>query len=162
MKQKNTILLLVLLCFTLTSFAQSGKKRKAVFAELGGAAFMGSVNYDFRFKPQDSGAGMRAGIGFVPDVLVFPLEINGVAGKRRLSFEYGVGTSAAFFYVKHPGNQTFNFGSERLGFIFHGKAGLRLKPVNRGFFFSFNWTPIMNTDEIRWLWFGIGLGYSWR
>ncbi|WP_167616953.1 hypothetical protein [Maribellus sediminis] len=162
MIKKLTFSTLVLLCFFSISFAQETSKRQAIYVELGGAAFMGSVNYDFRFKPGNDGLGARFGLGYVPDVLIVPMELNGLVGKNRVAFEYGVGISAAYFTEKHnSGNQTFRDDDSRFGIIFHGKAGIRITPANNGLFFNFNCTPLINTEETR-LWFGLGLGYSWH
>lgn len=162
MIKKLTLSTLVLLFLFSISFAQETTKRQAVYAELGGAAVLGSINYDFRFKPGNEGLGARIGFGYVPDVLVFPLEMNGLIGKHKVAFEYGAGISVAYFTENHnTGNQTFRDGDSRLGFIYHGKAGIRITPANSGFFFNFNCTPQINTEDTR-LWFGMGLGYSWH
>lgn len=162
MIKKLTFLTLALLCLFSMSFAQETSKRQAVYAELGGAAVIGSVNYDFRFKPGNDGLGARVGLGYVPDVLVLPLELNGLVGKNKIAFEYGAGISVAYFTENHnTGNQTFRSGDSRIGFIYHGKAGIRITPANNGLFFNFNCTPLINTEESR-LWFGLGLGYSWQ
>ncbi len=162
MIKKLTLSTLVLLCLFTISFAQETTKRQAVYTELGGAAVLGSVNYDFRFKPGNDGLGARVGFGYVPDVLVLPLELNGLIGKNKVAFEYGAGISVAWFTdEQNTGNQTFRSDDSRLGFIYHGKVGIRLTPLDNGFFFNFNCTPLINTEETR-LWFGIGLGYSWH
>lgn len=157
-----TSLTLAMFCLCTIALSQQTRKRQAVYAEIGGAAVLGSVNYDFRFKPGNDGLGARIGFGYVPDVLVFPLELNGLIGKNKVAFEYGAGISTAYFTQNHnSGNQTFRNENSRLGVIFHGKAGIRITPANNGFFFNFNCTPQMNTLDTR-LWFGMGLGYSWH
>ncbi|HYQ57421.1 MAG TPA: hypothetical protein VEP89_08730 [Draconibacterium sp.] len=162
MTNKLTLTTLALFCLFSIALAQETSKRRAVYAELGGAAVVGSVNYDFRFKPGNDGPGARVGFGYVPDVLVLPLELNGLVGKNKIAFEYGAGISVAYFTAEHNiGNQTFRSDDSRLGFIYHGKAGLRIAPTNNGLFFNFNCTPLINTEETR-LWFGLGLGYSWH
>ena len=162
MIKKLTSLTLAMFCLFSISLAQKTTKRQAVYAELGGAAVLGSVNYDFRFKPGNDGLGARIGLGYVPDVIIFPLELNGLVGKNKLAFEYGAGISLAYFTEEHyDGNQTFRSDDSRLGFIYHGKVGLRITPANNGLFFNFNCTPLINTEEAR-LWFGLGLGYSWH
>lgn len=162
MIKKLTLSTLILLCLFATSLAQETTKRQAIYAELGGAAFLGSVNYDFRFKPGNDGLGARVGLGYIPDAIIAPLELNGLLGKNKIAFEYGAGISLAYFTQNHNiGNQTFRDGDSKLGFIYHGKVGIRLTPVDNGFFFNFNCTPLINTEETR-LWFGTGLGYSWH
>lgn len=162
MIKKLTLLTLAMFCLFSIALSQQTTKRQAVYAELGGASFIGSVNYDFRFKPGNDGLGARLGLGYVPDVIILPLELNGLIGKNKIAFEYGAGISVAYFTENHnTGNQTFRNGNSRVGFIYYGKTGIRITPANNGFFFNFNCTPLTNTEETR-LWFGIGLGYSWH
>lgn len=141
---------------------QINSKRKVVYAELMGAGVIGSVNYDFRFSPGNDGLGMRIGCGYVPDVLTFPLEMNGLIGKRRIAFEYGAGISAGVFLKSVGNKESFATGIESIGYIGFAKAGLRITPKNNGLFFNFNWNPIINAEETRWIWFGLGIGYSWN
>ena len=101
------IALIIILFLPFGLPAQSNGKNKVVYAELLGAGVFGSVNYDFRFKPGSEGLGMRIGAGMVPDVLIIPIEINGLM-------------------------------------------------------MNLNWTPMINTDEIWAVWFGLGIGYSWN
>jgi hypothetical protein len=156
------IALLIILFLPFGLPAQSNGKNKVVYAELLGAGVFGSVNYDFRFKPGSEGLGMRIGAGMVPDVLIIPIEINGLMGKKRLALEYGLGTSAGIFLEEKPGDQTFSSGLNGLGFVGYAKVGLRLRPKNNGLMMNLNWTPMINTDEIWAVWFGLGIGYSWN
>jgi len=156
------IALLIILFLPFGLPAQSNGKNKVVYAELLGAGVSGSVNYDFRFKPGSEGLGMRIGAGMVPDVLIIPIEINGLMGKKRLALEYGLGTSAGIFLEEKPGDQTFSSGLNGLGFVGYAKVGLRLRPKNNGLMMNLNWTPMINTDEIWAVWFGLGIGYSWN
>lgn len=152
----------VLFCTFLFAQTETSTKRKAVYAEFLGSGVFGSVNYDFRFTEKNNGLGLRIGAGMVPDVLVIPVEINGLAGRKKVVFEYGLGISNGLFLNNKHGNDTFPSGISRLGFLGYAKAGFRLQPKNDGLFFNFNWNPIINKEEIRWLWFGIGIGYSWK
>jgi hypothetical protein len=158
--KKNVLLLIFLLVFS-SSFSQEKLKRKAVFVELLGSGIIGSVNYDFRFKPGNDGLGMKTGFGFVPKVLIIPIELNGVIGKKRIAFEYGGGISAVIFLDDVGDNLAFS-NSENFGYTLFAKAGIRVTPKNKGLFFSFNWNPIINSVETRWTWFGLGIGYSWH
>lgn len=133
-----------------------------MYLELLGSGVIGSVNYDFRFKPDNDGLGMRMGFGYVPNVLVFPIGLNGLIGKNRVSFEYGAGISAAVFLNNKSNDLTFSNGMDNLGFIGFGKLGVRITPKNRGVFFNLHWNPMINIVETRWAWFGLGIGYSWN
>lgn len=157
-----TAYVLILLLLSSVSWGQVPGRSRVVYAELLGPGVLGSVNYDFRFSPGTEGLGMRIGVGMVPDVLIFPIEVNGLCGKKRLAFEYGLGGSAGLFLQEKPGDQTFSSGVDGLGFIWYGKAGMRLRPKNNGLMLNFNWTPMVNTEEVWIVWFGLGIGYSWN
>lgn len=162
MKRKNLLLLLVLVSISLNLFSQDNGKRKAVYAEFLGSGVMASINYDFRFKPGNDGLGMQAGFGYVPDVLVFPVGLNGLIGKNRVAFEYGAGISTAIFLTEKSGDTTFGTKGNRMGFAGFAKAGMRITPKNNGLFFNLNWNPLINSEEIWVAWFGLGIGYSWK
>ncbi len=162
MRRKEIALLLTLILLSFNSFSQEKSKRHVVYAELLGSGVIGSVNYDFRFKPGNDGLGMRIGGGYVPDVLVFPIGLNGLIGKNRIAFEYGAGISVGVFLKSKSGNQTFSTGMDNLGYIGFAKAGIRVTPKNNGLFFNFNWNPIIDTVDPKWIWFGLGIGYSWN
>ena len=162
MQSKRTTLVLILLLLSLSLLSQEKSRRQAVYLELLGSGVIGSVNYDFRFKPGDDGLGMRMGFGYVPDVLVIPIGLNGVIGKNRVSFEYGFGISAAVFLENKSNDLTFANNVDNLGFIGFGKMGVRIRPKNKGLFFNLHWNPLINTVETWWPWFGMGIGYSWN
>jgi hypothetical protein len=37
-----------------------------------------------------------------------------------------------------------------------------LTAQSNGLMMNLNWTPMINTDEIWAVWFGLGIGYSWN
>ncbi|MFA5533431.1 MAG: hypothetical protein WCY58_00110 [Mariniphaga sp.] len=155
-------LLISMMFISFCAEAQSDGKMRTVYAEVLGAGVLGTVNYDFRFLDGCKGLGMRTGIGMIPDVLIIPIELNGLAGKNRLKFEYGLGTSAGIFLQEKPGDQTFSSGINGLGFIGYAKAGIRYLPKKKGLTLSLNYTPMINTIEVWPVWFGLGIGYSWN
>lgn len=160
--KKLIILTATILLISTSLFAQGQAKRRTVYAELLGSGIIGSVNYDFRFKPGNDGLGMRMGFGYVPDALIFPIGLNGLIGKNRVAFEYGAGISAAVFLRTVGNNLSFSNGADNLGYIAYGKAGIRITPKANGLFFNLNWNPLMNAVETQWAWFGMGIGYSWN
>lgn len=129
---------------------------------MGGSGVIWAINYDFRFKPGNDGLGMRTGFAYVPDVLVLPIELNGLIGKNRIAFEYGAGISAAIYLNNVSNDLAFSNGNENLGYILFAKAGIRVTPRKNGLFFNFHWNPLVNSVETRWAWFGLGVGYSWN
>jgi hypothetical protein len=158
----------ILFCFLCFIFiAKEGQsqevfKRRAVYGELLGSGIFGSINYDFRFIPGNDGLGLRVGFGALPSGIVFPLGINGLLGENRLAFEYGAGISTAIITGPISQNLTFNNGSNRVGFIGFGKAGIRYTPKDNGLFFNLNWNPLLNIEGLTIGWFGLGIGYSWK
>ncbi len=159
-----TLALIITVIFSTVASAQSDtdKIRKTIYAELLGSGVFGSVNYDVRFSEKDNGLGFRVGAGMIPDVLVIPLEINGLAGKKKVLFEYGIGIANGIFLKDKPGNTTFPTGTTKIGFIGFAKTGIRYQPQNNGIMLNLNWTPVVNSEDVRWIWFGLGIGYSWK
>lgn len=147
--------------FSLNSFAQQKGKRQVVYAELLGSGVVGSVNYDFRFKPGNDGFGMRMGLGYIPDAIIIPLEINGLLGKKRVAFEYGAGISSAIFLSNDYINEAFLEDIKNFGVIGYVKSGVRITPKKNGVFLNLNWYLVRNKYEYI-NWFGLGIGYSWN
>ena len=162
MRKKKIVLISTFLLISFNLFSQENFKRRVAYIELLGSGVFGSANYDIRFKSGNDGLGMRMGVGYIPDVLLIPIGLNGLIGKGRVAFEYGTGISAGVFLKNKIGNQTFSSGINNLGFIGFAKVGIRVTPKNNGLFFNFNWNPMINTVETRWIWFGLGIGYSWK
>jgi hypothetical protein len=152
---KTKLVLSILFSFLLffEGSCQDIFKRKVVFAELLGGGGYGSINYDFRFTPGNSGLGLRIGIGYFPTGTIFPVEVNGLLGKKRFSFEYGAGLSTAFYNASV---------SETLGIVAFGKAGVRFTPTDNGLFANLYWNPFLTPGEPFLGWFGLGVGYSWK
>ena len=162
MKIKKLILLLILVLISFNLFSQEKFNRQAAYVELLGSGVIGSVNYDFHFKPGNDGFGIRGGFGYVPDGLVFPIGLNGLIGKNRIAFEYGVGISAAILLNSVSNVQAFSTGIDNFVYIWFAKAGIRVTPKKNGLFFNFHWNPLVNSVETEWAWFGLGIGYSWK
>ena len=109
-----TLTFIVLFCAILFAQSETSPKRKAVYAEFLGSGVFGSVNYDFRFTEKNNGPGLRIGAGMVPDVLVIPVEINGLVGRKKVLFEYGLGISNGIFLNDKHGNKQKRRPVERL------------------------------------------------
>lgn len=162
----------LLLLITLTSM---GQRRKTVFLEVFGNGLIASGNFDLRLKPdQNDGFGLRAGVGggsfsgyddqgnsVSIGVVTFPLAINYLVGKKRSSFESGLGITP--MYLSAPGTITDEIVSGK-GFSVTGflNAGYRYQPINNGLMFHVKWTPAVNSSGFSPKWFGLGLGYSFK
>jgi hypothetical protein len=161
MRKSKILIIFLLLIIPISMYGQE-KKRKAVYAELLGSGGIGSVNYDFRFKPGNDGLGMRGGISYLPMATLIPLEVNGLIGKNKFAFEYGLGLTSAIIHDDSEGeDNTLLEDINNFGIMPYAKAGLRITPKNKGVFFNINYYPLLNKDGI-YHWFGVGIGYSWK
>jgi hypothetical protein len=164
---------------------------KRIFVELGGAGLIYSFNYDFRFDSTNLQSwGMRIGAGgyFRNDtndygsksgVLTIPVQFTRLLGGNRNFFEIGGGTTFVYarstdnYYDYYTPNPNQNLRTRKdFDFILNTgntpalmgtlNFGYRHVPVDGGFSFSANLTPIFNHKGFWPLWFGIGLGYSFK
>jgi hypothetical protein len=180
MKRFHIILFIVLINSVLGNhmIAQKGGgdyRRKGVFLEILGNGLLATVNYDMRFnKNRQDGLGFRVGIGGLSvngtdnaglsvnaGILTIPFEINYLSGKRRSAFEAGLGLTPLFISakIKLDDEKFGGSGSGTNGFL---SLGYRYQPINKGFLFRINWTPIINSYGISPAWFGISFGFSFR
>jgi hypothetical protein len=144
-------------CFLLTSDLQAqdspGKFHKNIFVEVGGRSLSASVNFDMRLKRgvQD-GLGFRAGIGSSfelldaapkvkggPGLITFPIAANYLLGKRRSSFDVGIGLTPVHVNYERISvvGDKFLYGPT---WALFGMAnlGYRFQPLRRGVMFGFN------------------------
>ncbi|GAB3273172.1 hypothetical protein GCM10027347_45340 [Larkinella harenae] len=165
--------LLVLVGLALSGHAQEGGRNKAIYAEALGSGLTLSLNYDFRFKPTQSGLGMRAGIGggsfsdnnsdVRAGIVTAPILVNYLIGERRVAFEAGAGITMLYATASGTDSGTGEF-IRRKGFGAFGSinTGLRLQPIRNGAIFRLTWTPVVNGDGFRAGWFGVSLGYAFK
>lgn len=132
----STALLLVGLAINHHGHAQEYPTHN-VYAELGGPGLAYSVNYDTRFADAHKGLGLRAGVGFwtvSPENLhrfVLPVQLNYLAGKQRLFFEAGAGTT--LLHSGGGGDSIFDVtdkkGTSVIGTI---SCGYRYQAITKG------------------------------
>lgn len=187
---KRIVLLLAFLVVSFTSFAQDKKvPHQSVFVELGGSGLAYSFNYDFRFDDSRMDSwGMRVGVGgYNMDGESFyslPVLVNRLYGKGPHYFEVGAGVTLFgmdeddFSYCSDgfvDGNGMFVCTNTvvqpyRHSFILPVDGspslmgtmnfGYRKVPVDGGFTFRVNLTPIFNNNGFWPLFAGIGVGYA--
>ncbi|WP_232825671.1 hypothetical protein [Algoriphagus litoralis] len=186
---KKTLTLLVLLFIGFKATAQDKLPTRSVFLELGGAGLPYSFNYDFRFdKERMDSWGMRVGAGGYSTqedhFFSLPVMVNKLYGKGPHYFEFGFG---ATFFAYDESNYTYcesgYFDSNGV-FICTSSViqesnyqfilpvdgspsvmgtiniGYRRIPVDGGFTWRFNLTPIFNNNGFWPLYAGIGFGYA--
>ncbi|GAB2789223.1 hypothetical protein GCM10027275_37730 [Rhabdobacter roseus] len=168
---KSFFFSLAFLALTISSYAQDGGRNKAIYVEGLGSGLLFSVNYDFRFKPQQDGLGMRVGIGggnlggFDANVgiVTVPVLANYLVGTRRVAFEAGAGITP--IYVKasaadlSTGDVVKADGLSAFGTL---NAGLRLQPIRNGVVFRLTYTPIITGSGFLPLFLGVSLGYAFK
>ncbi len=154
-------------------------RHKNIYVEFLGSHILLGVNFDMRLnKGQMDGIGLRGGIGglhvSVEDgddeadlgLVTFPLEFNHLIGKRRSSFETGIGILPAYATISGEGEFTDYEYIEAEGFGIAGAfltLGYRLQPLNNGFMLQINWNPlILRNSGFRVGWFGLSLGMGFK
>ncbi len=178
MKYITFLLLTVLFSiFSIDSFSQSSGHytRQSVFVEVLGNGLLATLNYDTRLnKNRQDGLGLRIGVGGLSvsgtsdagvsvsaGVVTIPLELNYLMGKKRSAFEIGAGLTPLILSakLKTDNDRISGTGSSVNGVI---SFGYRYQPLNKGFLFKLDWSPIFNSIGFSPAWFGISFGYSFK
>lgn len=186
---KKVFTLLLLFCLSLSLRAQDKLPTQSVFLELGGAGLPYSFNYDFRFsKERMDSWGMRVGAGGYTtendSFFSLPVMVNKLYGKGPHYFELGFGMT---FFAYDESNYTYcengyydpngifvctsTVSSEsNYQFILPVDGspsvmgtmnfGYRRVPVDGGFTWRLNLTPIFNNNGFWPLYAGVGFGYA--
>ena len=186
---KKLIVLLLFWAVVVTAAAQDQKvPHRTVFLELGGAGLAYSFNYDFRFDSTRMDSwGLRIGAGgFAIEGDSFyslPVMVNKLYGNGPHYFEFGLGMTlfgysnerysycasgyydANGMYVcnQYESNDSYSFilpvdGNPSLMGTMN--IGYRKVPVDGGFTWRLNLTPIVNNNGFWPLFAGVGFGYS--
>ncbi len=189
MHMKKLQLILLLLTMGFYAQAQDTLPTRSVYVELGGAGLPYSFNYDFRFdKTRMDSWGMRVGAGgyTTSDESFFslPVMVNKLYGKGPHYFEMGFGLTFFAFdeedysycssgyydsngnficdsYVEQDSYYEFILpvdGSPSLMGTMN--FGYRRVPVDGGFTWRVNLTPIFNNNGFWPLYAGLGFGYA--
>lgn len=186
---KRIVLLLAFLVFSFTGFAQDKKvPHQSVFVELGGSGLAYSFNYDFRFDDSRMDSwGMRVGVGGYnidgDSFYSLPVLVNRLYGKGPHYFEVGAGVTlfgmddnsysycangyfdpnGMYLCTDQVTTNSYNFilpvdnSPSLMGTM---NFGYRKVPVDGGFTFRVNLTPIFNNNGFWPLFAGIGVGYA--
>lgn len=186
---KRIVLLLAFLVVSFTSFAQDKKvPHQSVFVELGGSGLAYSFNYDFRFDDSRMDSwGMRVGVGGYnmdgDSFYSLPVLVNRLYGKGPHYFEVGAGVTlfgmddnsysycangyfdpnGMYVCTDQLSTNSYNFilpvdnSPSLMGTM---NFGYRKVPVDGGFTFRVNLTPIFNNNGFWPLFAGIGVGYA--
>lgn len=183
MRRKIFVLGLMLSLYSFVGHAQEKVPTQAIFVELGGSGLIYSFNYEFRFDKENLESwGLRVGAGGygrtynydngkdTEAILTIPVQVTRLFGKGKHFFEVGGGTT--FIYSR----DTYNYGNQSpqvsrdFDFILNSgntpafmgtlNLGYRRIPVDGGFTFRANLTPIFNHNGFWPIWAGVGFGYA--
>jgi hypothetical protein len=141
------------------SLEANNSRAQSIYGEIGGNGLIITANYDFRFKPQQNGLGMRIGFGYFPNkyakYLSIPVGITELIGKAPQFFELGLG----YTYSKY----TSLFNSQNNGTsILIPSVGFRYQPVNKGVIFRIVLSPLFPiTPDGGYLGYG-GLSFGYK
>jgi hypothetical protein len=186
---KKILALLIFFALGFTAQAQeTAVPYRSLFLELGGSGLAYSFNYDFRFdSTRIDSWGMRVGAGGYgiegDSFFSVPVLVNKLYGKGPHYFELGIGatlfgytndryTYCASGYYDANGmyvcnqqavNDDYNFilpvdGNPSLMGTMN--IGYRKVPVDGGFTWRLNLTPIFNNNGFWPLFAGVGFGYA--
>ena len=161
---------------------------RSVFLELGGSGLAYSFNYDFRFdKHRVDSWGMRLGAGGFgiegESFYSLPVLVNKLYGKDTHFFELGLGmtflgfknerytycqsgyydSNGVYICTMQSVENDYNFilpidGSPNIMGTMN--IGYRKVPVDGGFTWRLNLTPIFNNNGFWPLFAGVGMGYT--
>lgn len=178
--------LMMLIAFSLKA-QEANVASRSVFVEVGGPSLVYTFNYDFRFdKDKLNSWGLRVGAGGYKlsdeSLITIPIQATRLFGKGNHYFEVGGGftlinyrgTSYSYgYYDPNTGeyiqtetevkNKDWNFildVNDTPGLMGTLNFGYRRIPVDGGFTFRANLTPIFNNHGFWPLFAGIGLGYA--
>ncbi|KAA9331856.1 hypothetical protein [Adhaeribacter soli] len=150
-----------------------------VYLEAGGAALLGSLNYEMRynFPTSNRTIAFRVGGLYLPEGKAdgkqkywqaIPVEVSTYAGKRDLKMEFGLGlTYLQRVYKKDSDN--YEAVVKEKGFLPVPRIGLRYEKADTPFFARLALTPLvigtLKNDSDFILppvlpWFGLSFGYT--
>jgi hypothetical protein len=186
---KKILALLIFFALGFTAQAQeTAVPHRSLFLELGGSGLAYSFNYDFRFdSTRIDSWGMRVGAGGYgiegDSFFSVPVLVNKLYGKGPHYFELGIGatlfgyTNERYTYCANGFydangmyvcndvvvNNDYNFilpvdGNPSLMGTMN--IGYRKVPVDGGFTWRVNLTPIFNNNGFWPLFAGVGFGYA--
>jgi hypothetical protein len=139
-----------------------GSYKNALFLELGGNGYYGSLNYE-----RANSKGITARIGFFclnpKDLFILPVTIGKVFGAGKHHFEIAGGV----VFARNGDEAISNTGSIEKFLYLTGFVGYRYQVMNQRFFFRAGFTPLWELydnfiDESPgpfYPWGGIGGGY---
>lgn len=188
MKKLFTLCCMLLVVFGLKA-QEEGMATRSVFVEIGGPSLVYTFNYDFRFDKDNLRSwGLRAGVGGFKlseeSLVTVPLQVTRLFGKGKHYFEIGGGFTFINYrysyedygyYIDPDTGEYIQTNSEQVirkdwhfildvdktpGIMGTLNFGYRRIPVDGGFTFRANLTPLFNNNGFWPLFAGIGLGYA--
>lgn len=169
------ILTLIAFCLLSTTLLAQGP-RKNLYLELGGNGMAFNVMYESRFKPGNSGAGFKVGLGGFStdyeDLFTIPVGVNWLLSRDNKHF-FEAGFGATFLHYNYDygywGGQPFDeYPTEVVALTIDSKnsvyghmtLGYRRQPPKGGIMWGAAITPHFNQNGFWPLWVGLKFGYS--
>lgn len=180
------VFVVFILVSTIDVLAQYSPPSRSVFVELGGPGLVYSFNYDFRFdKDRLDSWGMRVGAGGYArtdtweggkdsnSLLTVPVQVTKMFGRSVHFFEVGGGATFIYYRNTYPDwNSNGTIVRKDFDFILNSgdtpalmgtlNFGYRKIPVDGGFTFRANLTPVFNQNGFWPIWAGVGFGYAFH
>lgn len=78
------------------------RRGRAIYVELGGNAFIYSVNFDTRFAEKTDGLGVRVGFSTVGDHFAIPLMLSYMTGKKDSNHFFEISAGMTYFNYEEP------------------------------------------------------------
>ena len=142
--------------------------RQAIYAEIGGAGVVLSLNYDTRLTKKEGGLGVRGGIGYscssTPSFLTVPVGLNYLLGRKGNFLELGAGLS----YLHVTNNRGYDylplankaFYKDQTDLLFETlNIGYRRQSSKTGLNFRIGLAPIFG-EGVHGVGGYLGIGYS--
>lgn len=149
------------------TYAQPRHAKNTLFAEVGGNAWLYSLNYDrILYQGKSLGVTGRVGVSYYFQTLFLPLEVNLLLGRHKHHLEVGIGVTPFLYHwerTEYVSGQPLVTASRRVvnnwSFL---RAGYRFQDPEGGFFFRAGFTPpVLREGHLApFIWGGLSVGKS--
>lgn len=168
---KISLSIIGFILYSQITYAQSFEKKNALYLEMGGNAYIYSVNYErILYQKNSMKLGARFGISVLPEknfnhvdpIPVLPLEMLAIFGNSNHHVETGIGFTPFLTheYYDYVGSRDNSNSRLRLGAATSLRIGYRYQKPKGGFIARIGFMPILNLDGFLIPWGGISIGKS--
>lgn len=155
----------------------AAKFHKNIFVKRFGNGVLTFVNYDIRLtRGAQDGLGIRAGIGggtfnnvhtgegeiIDAGIVTMPVGVNYLVGKRRSSFEVGIGITPIYVNADAVIVDNEFFTGKAWGAVGVLNLGYRFQPLRNGLMFRVDWTSVFGEGGFYGKFWGAYLGFGYK